>query len=148
MTDKTKKQRSDAAYSAVLAHRDYASLDKSLDFDTHLTELLKGVAVLCEEYQINIKEVLKLDEVSVVLKTFCDGDDEVKSFSNDESAMNYMKETVLDAKENSHDYNEETDFDRSNESEKLESSGQWELSEMYNDITSDAMVLHQTYIRD
>jgi len=69
MTDtiptKTTKQRSDAAYSAVLAHRDYAGLDKSLDFDTHLTELLKGVMVLCEEYQIDINEVLQPEEGEV-----------------------------------------------------------------------------------
>jgi hypothetical protein len=149
MTEKTKKQRSDAAYSATLAHRDYASLDKSLDFDYHLTELLKGVAVLCEEYQINIKEVLKIEKVSVVLKTFCDGgDNKVTSFSNDESAMNYMKDAVLDAKENSLDNHKETDFDRSDESKKLENSDQFELSAMYNDITTNAMILHQTYIRD
>jgi patatin-like phospholipase/acyl hydrolase len=58
---KTNQQRSDIAYSAVLAHASYACL-QSEDFDTQLTELLKGIKVLCGEYNIDIAEVLNADE--------------------------------------------------------------------------------------
>lgn len=53
---KTRQQRSDAAYSAVLAHISYASLEGET-FETQLRELVIGLKVLCAEYQVDIDEV-------------------------------------------------------------------------------------------
>lgn len=53
---KTRQQRSDAAYSAVLAHATYASL-KDETFETQLRELVMGLKVLCDEYQVDLNEV-------------------------------------------------------------------------------------------
>lgn len=50
---KTKKQRSDAAYSAVLAHTSYASIDGDTPIEEKIAELGKGLRVLCEEYGVD-----------------------------------------------------------------------------------------------
>jgi hypothetical protein len=55
------KQRSVSAYSAVLAHANYAGLD-SASFETKIAELTKGMRVLCDEYGIDFDDASKLPE--------------------------------------------------------------------------------------
>lgn len=50
----TKKQRSDLAYRAVLAHSSYAGLDTaSMSMEDQITELMKGMRSLCSDYCID-----------------------------------------------------------------------------------------------
>jgi hypothetical protein len=59
---KSNKQRSDAAYSAVLAHTSYASIPTDADTDTKIKELLKGLRILSEEYGVDFEKDSLIDK--------------------------------------------------------------------------------------
>ena len=83
-------------------------------------------------------------EVAIVIKTDTDGTNEVSAFVDDKAAINFMRDALYDAMEAAN-----PDFDRFDDDTqaRFESYGQWELSEKYNDMTSNAIILHQTFIR-
>jgi len=55
---KTNQQRSNEAYSAVLAHAGYAGI-QSQKTETQIRELLKSMLVLCDEYGVDVGEEFK-----------------------------------------------------------------------------------------
>ena len=64
----TNKQRSESAFSAVLAHASYSLLDdsESTDTNTKIIELLKGLRVLCDEYGVDFEADSKLKSTKAV----------------------------------------------------------------------------------
>lgn len=54
---KTRQQRSNHSYSAVLAHASYACLEAE-NFETQLRELAIGMKVLCDEYGVDLAEAV------------------------------------------------------------------------------------------
>ncbi|MDP2566448.1 hypothetical protein [Pseudoalteromonas marina] len=59
---KNDKQRSDAAYSAVLAHTNYASIPSDADIETKIKETLKGLRILSEEYGVDFDKDSLIDK--------------------------------------------------------------------------------------
>lgn len=57
---KTNKQRSELAFRAVLAHASFASLD-SKNTSSCIAELLKGLRVLCDEYNVDFDKDSQLN---------------------------------------------------------------------------------------
>lgn len=59
---KSNKQRSDAAYSAVLAHTSYASIPSNVDIEVKIKELLKGLRILSGEYGVDFEKDSLIDK--------------------------------------------------------------------------------------
>lgn len=70
--------RSESAFSAVLAHATYAGLPKDADTEAKIAELLKGLRLLCTEYNVDFYSASLLSPEQI---------DSQESLSDDEKGV-------------------------------------------------------------